>query len=81
MIYDFVFALQNESENNPQENSHECANEDFAEELNFVPGTPLLFEDYTEKSVLVSANYGSTSVWIRLVGQNADVCYFNYFSI
>ncbi|XP_060876676.1 uncharacterized protein LOC132949690 isoform X1 [Metopolophium dirhodum] len=61
----------NETENN-QQNGHEYSNQDFAEEQNFVPGTPLLFEDYTEKSVLVSANYGSASVWIRLVGQSAD---------
>lgn len=32
-----------------------------------------MLEDYDEKSILVSANYGSTSVWIRFVGQNADV--------
>lgn len=32
-----------------------------------------MIENYDEKSVLVSANYGSTSVWIRFVGQNADV--------
>lgn len=41
-----------------------------------VPGTPLTLEDYEEKSVFVSANYGSTSVWIRLVGQNADASFF-----
>ncbi|XP_016658330.1 uncharacterized protein LOC100161737 [Acyrthosiphon pisum] len=61
----------NETENN-QQNGHEYKNKDFAEEQNFVPGTPLLFEDYTEKSVLVSANYGSANVWVRLVGQSAD---------
>ncbi|KAL5233145.1 hypothetical protein ACI65C_000555 [Semiaphis heraclei] len=61
----------NETENN-QQNGHEYTNKDFAEEQNFVPGTPLLFEDYSEKSVLVSANYGSTNVWVRLVGQSAD---------
>lgn len=37
-----------------------------------------MFEDYDEKSVLVSANYGSTSVWIRFVGQNADVGFLYY---
>ncbi|XP_022167500.1 tudor domain-containing protein 7-like isoform X3 [Myzus persicae] len=66
-----VVIYLNETENN-QQNGHEYTNKDFAEEQNFVPGTPLLFEDYSEKSVLVSANYGSTNVWIRLVGQSAD---------
>lgn len=32
-----------------------------------------MFEDYEEKSILVSANYGSSSIWIRFVGQSADV--------
>lgn len=40
-----------------------------------MPGTPLSFTDYEEKSVFVSANYGSTSIWIRFVGQSADVSY------
>lgn len=75
MSYHRMFTIQNETENN-QQNGHEYTNKDFAEEQNFVPGTPLLFEDYTEKSVLVSANYGSTNVWIRLVGQSADVSIF-----
>uniref|UniRef100_A0A2S2PIN6 Tudor domain-containing protein 7 n=1 Tax=Schizaphis graminum TaxID=13262 RepID=A0A2S2PIN6_SCHGA len=61
----------NENESN-QQNGHENTNEDIADEQSFVPGTPLVFEDYVEKSVLVSANYGSTSIWIRLVGQSAD---------
>lgn len=73
--YHCLFAIQNETENN-QQNGHEYTNKDFAEEQNFVPGTPLLFEDYSEKSVLVSANYGSTNVWVRLVGQSADVSIF-----
>lgn len=42
-------------------------------EENIVPGTSLFFENYDEKSVLVSANYGSTNIWIRFVGQSADV--------
>lgn len=74
-----MFTIQNEIENN-QQNGHEYSNKDFAEEQNFVPGTPLLFEDYTEKSVLVSANYGSANVWIRLVGQSADVSIFNHLN-
>lgn len=40
------------------------------------PGTSLCFDNYDEKSVLVSANYGSTSIWIRFVGQSADVSLF-----
>lgn len=79
MSYHCMFIIQNETENN-QQNGHECTNKDFAEEQNFVPGTPLLFEDYTEKSVLVSANYGSTNVWVRLVGQSADVSIFNHLT-
>lgn len=74
LSHHYLFAMQNETENN-QQNGHEYTNKDFAEEQNFVPGTPLLFEDYSEKSVLVSANYGSTNVWIRLVGQSADVSF------
>lgn len=57
-------------------NGHENENgylETSVEEQSIVPGTPLMFEDYEEKSVLISANYGSTSVWIRFVGQSADV--------
>jgi len=50
-------------------------------EPDIVPGTPSTLEGYEEKSVLVSANYGPTSVWIRLVGQNADVSLFNSFLI
>lgn len=79
MNYHHMCTIQNEIENN-QQNGHEYTNKDFAEEQNFVPGTPLLFEDYTEKTVLVSANYGSANVWIRLVGQSADVSIFNHLT-
>lgn len=79
MSYHYLFTIQNETENN-QQNGHEYTNKDFAEEQNFVPCAPLLFEDYTEKSVLVSANYGSANVWVRLVGQSADVSIFNHLN-
>lgn len=32
-----------------------------------------MFENCEEKSILVSANYGSCNIWIRFVGQNVDV--------
>ncbi|XP_025412792.1 tudor domain-containing protein 7-like isoform X2 [Sipha flava] len=41
-------------------------------EEKIVPGTSLRFENYDEKCVLVSANYGTTDIWIRFVGQSAD---------
>lgn len=66
-----VVIYLNDTESN-QQNGHEYTNEDVADEQSFVPGTPLLFEDHIEKSILVSANYGATSIWIRLVGQSAD---------
>ncbi|XP_025206964.1 tudor domain-containing protein 7B isoform X2 [Melanaphis sacchari] len=66
-----VVIYLNETESN-QQNGHEYIVEEVADEQSFVPGTSLLFEDYLEKSVLVSANYGSTSIWVRLVGQSAD---------
>lgn len=70
------FYVQNEIANNHNPNGHCNENgylESLVEEQEVVPGTSLTLEDYDEKSVLVSANYGSNNVWIRLVGQNADV--------
>lgn len=71
--------MQNETTNTHSLEDHIDQNECLdvsKEEQDVVPGTPLTLEDYKEKSVLVSANYGSTSVWIRLVGQDADVSLF-----
>lgn len=80
LSYYCSFIVQNDTESN-QQNGHEDTNEDVADEQSFVPGTPLLFEDHIEKSILVSANYGATSIWIRLVGQSADVSiFFNHFA-
>lgn len=63
-------------DNDNHQNGHGDINEytdASIEDDNIIPGTPLKFEDYKEKSVLVSANYGSSNIWIRFVGQSVDV--------
>ncbi|VVC37988.1 OST-HTH/LOTUS domain,Tudor domain [Cinara cedri] len=75
LVANKIIIYMNEMDSDYCQNSHANINgypEAPIEEQNIIPGTPLTFEDYEEKSILVSANYGATNIWIRFVGQNAD---------